>query len=130
MTAGDIGMARMMSQKKDFIGKTMAQRPGLVAQGREQMVGMKPVGPVKLLTAGAHIYSDGEEPVRAHDQGYVTSVGFSPTLGHYLGLGFVQNGLSRHGEVLNMVDHVRGIQTRVELCDPVFFDPEGGRVRG
>ena len=130
VTAGDIGMARMMSQKKDFIGKTMAQRPGLVAQGREQMVGMKPVGPVKLLTAGAHIYSDGEEPVRAHDQGYVTSVGFSPTLGHYLGLGFVQNGLSRQGEVLNMVDHVRGIQTRVELCDPVFFDPEGGRVRG
>ena len=130
VTAGDIGMARMMSQKKDFIGKTMAQRPGLVAQGREQMVGMKPVGPVKLLTAGAHIYSDGEEPVRAHDQGYVTSVGFSPTLGHYLGLGFVQNGLSRQGEVLNMVDHVRGIQTRVELCDSVFFDPEGGRVRG
>ncbi len=130
VTAGDVGMARMMSQKKDFVGKTMAARPGLTEDGREQLVGLKPVGAVKQLTAGAHIYSDGEEPVRAHDQGYVTSVGFSPTLGHFIGLGFVQDGLMRRGEVLNMVDHLRGIQTRVELCDPVFFDPEGGRTRG
>lgn len=130
INALDIGMARMLSHKKDFIGKTMAMRPGLIADGREQLVGMKPVGPVKQLTAGAHIYSDGAEPVRAHDQGYITSVAFSPTLGHYLGLGFVQDGLTRHGEVLNMVDHLRGIQTRVELCDPVFFDKDGGRVRG
>ncbi|MFL4470205.1 sarcosine oxidase subunit alpha family protein [Tateyamaria armeniaca] len=130
ISAQDIGMGRMLSQKKDFIGKTMAQRPGFLAAGRERLVGMKPVGPVKQLTAGAHIYLDGEEPVRAHDQGYVTSVAFSPTFGHFLGLGFVQDGLTRHGEVLNMVDHLRGIQTRVELCDPVFFDPEGGRIRG
>ncbi|MEO0381142.1 MAG: glycine cleavage T C-terminal barrel domain-containing protein, partial [Pseudomonadota bacterium] len=130
ISAQDLGMGRMLSQKKDFVGKTMAHRPGFLEAGREQLVGMKPVGPVKQLTAGAHIYSDGEEPVRAHDQGYVTSVAFSPTFGHYLGLGFVQDGLSRHGEVLNMVDHLRGIQTRVELCDPVFFDPEGGRTRG
>ncbi|WP_299723649.1 sarcosine oxidase subunit alpha family protein [uncultured Tateyamaria sp.] len=130
VTAQDIGMGRMLSQKKDFVGKTMAHRPGFLAEGREQLVGMKPVGPVKQLTAGAHIYSDGAEPVRANDQGYVTSVAFSPSFGHYLGLGFVQNGLSRHGEVLNMVDHLRGIQSRVELCNPVFLDPEGGRARG
>ena len=130
VSAQDIGMGRMLSQKKDFVGKTMAHRPGFLADGREQLVGMKPVGPVKQLTAGAHIYADGAEPVRAHDQGYVTSVAFSPSFGHYLGLGFVRDGLSRHGEVLNMVDHLRGIQTRVELCNPVFLDPEGGRARG
>ncbi|MEL6620052.1 MAG: sarcosine oxidase subunit alpha family protein [Pseudomonadota bacterium] len=130
VTAGDIGMDRMMSQKKDFIGKTMAARPGLTEEGRKQLVGIKPVGPVKQLTAGAHIYADGEPAARAHDQGYVTSVGFSPTLRHYCGLAFVRDGLMRHGEVLNMVDHLRGIQTRVELCDPVFFDPDGGRARG
>ncbi|MEM6372857.1 MAG: sarcosine oxidase subunit alpha family protein [Pseudomonadota bacterium] len=128
--AQEIGMGRMLSQKKDFIGKTMAHRPGLLAEGRAQLVGLKPVGAVKQLTAGAHIYTDGQDPVRAHDQGYVTSVGFSPSFGHFLGLGFVQDGLTRHGEVLNLVDHLRGIQTRVELCDPVFFDPEGARTRG
>ncbi|WP_415921858.1 sarcosine oxidase subunit alpha family protein [Tateyamaria sp. SN6-1] len=130
VTAGDIGMARMLSEKKDFIGKTMAARPGLVEDGREQLVGLKPVGTVKQLTGGAKIYSDGEEAVRAHDQGYVTSVGFSPELGHFVGLGFVTDGLRRHGEVLRMVDHLRGISTRVEICNPVFLDPEGGRARG
>jgi sarcosine oxidase subunit alpha len=29
-----------------------------------------------------------------------------------------------------MVDHLRGIETLCEVCDPVFFDPEGGRARG
>ena len=130
ISAQDVGMGRMLSQKKDFIGKTMAMRPGFLADGREQLVGMKPVGAVKQLTAGAHIYSDGAESVRAHDQGYITSVAFSPTLGHFVGLGFVQDGLTRHGDVLKMVDHLRGIETRVELCPPVFFDPEGGRTRG
>ncbi len=130
VTAGDIGMGRMLSPKKDFIGKTMAARPGLVEEGREQLVGLKPVGPVRQLTGGAKIYSDGAEPVRAHDQGYVTSVGFSPEFGHFLGLGFVRDGQARHGEVLQMVDHLRDIRTRVEICDPVFLDPEGGRARG
>lgn len=130
VTAQDIGMERMLSKKKDFIGATMSRRPGLIEEGRAQLVGLRPTGAVKQLTAGAHIYVDGEDPVHAHDQGYVTSVGFSPTLGHYIGLGFVQDGQVRLGDVLNMVDHVRGIQTRVELCDPVFFDPEGGRTRG
>jgi sarcosine oxidase subunit alpha len=130
VTAGDIGMARMISPKKDCIGKTMAARPGLVAQGREQLVGLKPVGPVRQLTAGAHVYASGKDAVRAHDLGYITSVGFSPTLGHFIGLGFVRDGPSRHGEVLRMVDHLRGIETQVELCSPVFLDPEGERTRG
>ncbi|WP_299625091.1 sarcosine oxidase subunit alpha family protein [uncultured Tateyamaria sp.] len=130
VTASDLGMARMISAKKDCIGKTMAGRPGLVAEGRPQLVGLKPLGPVKQLTAGAHIYTPGEDAAPAHDQGYITSVGFSPTLGHFLGLGFVKDGVTRHGETLRMVDHLREIETEVELCNPVFFDPEGGRTRG
>ncbi|WP_223424583.1 sarcosine oxidase subunit alpha family protein [Tateyamaria pelophila] len=130
VTAGDIGMARMISAKKDCMGKVMAARPGLVQEDRPQLVGLKPVGPVKQLSAGAHICSRDEDAVPTDDQGYITSVGFSPTMGHFVGLGFVKAGLGRHGEVLRMVDHLRGLDAQVELCDPVFFDPEGGRARG
>ena len=28
-----------------------------------------------------------------------------------------------------MVDHLRETTTEVEICDPVFFDPDGGRAR-
>lgn len=130
VTAGDIGMGRMISAKKDCIGKVMAARPGLVEGRRAQLVGLKPVGPVKQLSAGAHIYLCDTQDAPSNDQGYVSSVGFSPTLGHFVGLGFVKDGLERHGEVLRMVDHLRGLDAQVEVCDPVFFDPEGGRARG
>jgi len=130
VTANDIGMARMLSAKKDFIGKTMAARAGLTQPGRAQLVGLKPTGAVKQLTGGAKLYTPGHPPVRAHDQGYVTSVGFSPMFEHFVALAFVTDGQSRHGDPLHMVDHVRDVSAKVEICDPVFFDREGGRARG
>ncbi|MDQ2089445.1 sarcosine oxidase subunit alpha family protein [Marimonas arenosa] len=129
VTAFDVGLQGMMSKKKDFVGKTASERPGLMDPDRERLVGLKPTGPVKQLTAGAHLFNLGEDAVRQNDQGYITSVGFSPTLGHFLGLGFLRNGPDRIGEEIRMVDHVRGIETTAEVCHPVFFDPQGGRAR-
>lgn len=129
VTAFDIGMARMVSAKKDCIGQTMATRPGLVEDTREQLVGLKPVDE-GALTAGAHLYDAEAEPTRVNNQGYVTSVGYSPSLGHDIALGFVKRGPARMGEVIRLVDAVRGIETDVEICAPVFVDPEGVRLRG
>jgi sarcosine oxidase subunit alpha len=129
-TAFDIGMGRMVSLKKDCIGKTASRRAGLLDDQREQLVGLKPVDPAKQLTAGAHLFVEGAEATRENDQGYVTSVCHSPTLGHALGLAFLQAGRARHGERVMLVDHLRGIRTLCEIADPVFFDPTGGRARG
>lgn len=129
-TAFDIGMERMVSDKKDCIGKTMAERPGLQDEERERLVGLRPVGAVKQLTAGAHLFEREAEAVRENDQGYITSVAFSPDVGSFIGLGFVKGGPERMGEVLRMVDHLRELEAEVEICSPVFVDPEGGRTRG
>ncbi len=128
VTAHDIGMGRMISAKKECIGKTAAARPGLV-ENREELVGLRPAGDVKMINAGAFVFEPNDEPVRQNQQGYTTSVGFSPDLG-VLALGFVRNGRARHGETVKIVDHLRDVETLVEICDPVFLDPEGGRVRG
>ena len=130
VTAFDIGMDRMVSRKKDCIGQTMAAREGLMDETRAQLVGLKPVGAVQQMVAGAHLFDAGADAVRVNDQGYVTSVGFSPTLGHNIALGFLDRGRARHGEVIRMVDHLREIDATLEVCDPVFFDPTGGRLRG
>ena len=130
VTAFDIGMDRMVSLKKDCVGQAMSRRIGMLDDGRAQLVGLKPVGAVQQLSAGAHLFDSTAAPVRENGQGYVTSVCFSPTLGASLGLAFLDHGRARHGEVIRMVDHVRGLDAQVEVCDPVFFDPEGGRVRG
>ena len=130
VTAFDIGMQRMLSQKKDFIGKAAATRPGLLEPDRERLVGIKPVAAGDALLAGAHLFNEGADPVRVNDQGYITSVGYSPTLGHGIGLGFLKSGPERMGEKVMMVDHLRDARVLCEVCDPVFFDPEGGRARG
>ncbi|OWU84424.1 sarcosine oxidase subunit alpha [Oceanicola sp. 22II-s10i] len=129
-TGFDLGMTGMMSSKKDYIGRAAATREGLLDSERERLVGLKPVGAVKQLTAGAHLFAEDAEPVRENDEGYVTSVGYSPTLGHFIALGFLKGGPDRYGERVRFVDHLRGIDTICEVCPPCFFDPEGERVRG
>lgn len=130
VTMHDLGMEKMLSQKKEFIGKALAQRPGLTDVMRQRLVGLKPVGAVKQITAGAHLFNADDPAERVYDQGYVTSAGFSPTLGHMIGLAFLKNGPERIGEHIRMVDHMRGLDAVCEVVNPVFFDPEGGRLRG
>ena len=129
-TAFDIGMQGMMSDRKDFIGKAMAARPGLMDEDRAQLVGLKPVGAVKELIAGAHLFAPGAEAVSETDEGYITSVAFSPMLGHVIGLGFLARGRARIGEHVRMVEHLKGSATLCEVVAPGGFDPEGGRMRG
>jgi len=130
VTADDIGMARMVSAKKDCVGKTLSERPGLSGPTREQLVGLKPVGAVKQLLGGTHLFPPGDETVRTNDQGYITSHCYSPTLGHTIAQAFVLNGRARHGEQIVAHDHLRGVTTRCEICPPVFLDPNGERLRG
>jgi sarcosine oxidase subunit alpha len=129
-TAFDLGLGRMVSPKKDCIGWASSQRPGLLEEDREQLVGLRPVARSGVLTAGAHLFGRDDRAVRENGQGYVTSAGWSPTLDTSLGLGFLKRGRSRHGEVVRLVDGLRGVETLCEVTDPVFLDPEGGRLRG
>lgn len=128
-TAYDIGMGGMVSDKKDCIGKFMSQRPGLVDPARERLVGLLPVGEQKQLSSGAHLFAQDAEVSAATGQGYITSTCYSPTLGSMLALGFLKHGPERHGEVIRVLDHMRGIDTLAKVVAPVFFDPEGGRLR-
>ena len=129
VTAADVGMGRMVAAGKDCVGKVMAARPGLT-EDRQVLVGLRPVGVVRQVIAGAHLFpADG--PVSPEtDLGYITSAAYSPTLGTMLALGFVRGGRERLGQTLRMIDHMRGIEAICEVTDPVAYDPDGGRMRG
>ncbi|MBB4302409.1 sarcosine oxidase subunit alpha [Rhodobium orientis] len=129
-TARDLGLGRMVSAKKDCIGKALADRDHLMEPGRPQLVGFKPVDRAASLVAGAHFLKEGAEPTMANDEGWMTSVCHSPTLGHAIGLGFIAGGLKRLGETVRAVDLVGGSDVAVEIVSPHFVDPEGVRLRG
>jgi len=129
-TAADLGMARMLSAKKDFIGRVMAARPGLADPARPALVGLQPVDRSATIRAGAHLLRPDAPRTAAHDEGYVTSAAWSPSLGHAIALGLLANGPARHGERIAVHDPVRGADIEAVVCSPVFVDPQGLRVRG
>ncbi len=129
-TARDLGLGRMASTKKDYIGRVLSQRPAMLEPDRPILAGFKPVDTTKRIRAGAHFLGLGKPGTVEHDEGYMTAAIFSPTLGHWIGLGLIQRGTERHGERVRAYDPVRGEDIEVEICDPAFVDPKGERLRG
>ncbi|MEZ5815636.1 MAG: sarcosine oxidase subunit alpha family protein [Hyphomicrobiaceae bacterium] len=127
-TARDLGLERMLSRKKDFIGRALVERPALLAADRPRLVGLKPVDRTARLRAGSHLVAEGAEPVATNDLGHVTSVAFSPSLDHWIALALLADGAARHGQRIRVWDPVRNGDTLAEVCDPVFVDPTGGRL--
>jgi sarcosine oxidase subunit alpha len=128
-TAGDLGLARMMSTKKDFIGRVMSGRSGLSESGRSELVGIMPVDVRASLNSGAHLLPLSIDPGPDADQGHVTSAAFSPALGHWIGLGLLHNGRNREGEIVRAYDPLRGSDVEVRVVATPFYDPEGIRLR-
>lgn len=147
-TMDDLGLGKMASKKKHYVGSVMMHRPALLEEGRGRLVGLIPVDRSLNLKAGALMR---ETPFHPHDRpvrdvgsfdeltenpkaagvlGHITSVSFSPELGHYIGLALVANGDQRKGERLFACHTVKGENVEVEVVSPHFVDPEGERLRG
>ncbi|MDZ4311587.1 MAG: sarcosine oxidase subunit alpha family protein [Cypionkella sp.] len=129
-SALNMGLGKMVSKKKDSIGMVLSQREGMNIPTGYRLVGVKPVNPSDALTAGAHFLAKGAEAVAANDGGWLTSVVYSPHLGHSIGLGYLKSGDTRKGERLRSVNLLAKTDVEVEIVSPHFFDPEGERLRG
>jgi heterotetrameric sarcosine oxidase alpha subunit len=130
VSAHDLGLGRMLSKKKDFVGRVMAERAALVDPGRPTLVGLKPIDPTQKPSAGSHLLARGAAATASASQGHVTSIAFSGVCDQWIALGLLANGPDRLGEIVVASSPLRGTQISVEVCSPIFFDPEGARLRG
>ncbi len=94
-----------------------------------RLVGFRPVDRSVLLSGGAHFVRPGKSATTENDEGWMSSVAYSPELGHSIGLGFIKQGQDRMGEIVLAVDPIRGRNIEVEIISPHFVDPEGERLR-
>jgi len=130
-TAANLGLGMMVSKKKDSIGSKLSERPEMNLADDFRLVGFRPVNRADKLDAGAHfIEINDENPDMSSDQGYMTSVAYSPELGHSIGLGYIKRGKDRIGDIVRAYDPVRGKDTQVEIVSAHHIDPEGERQRG
>ena len=128
-TAADLGLGRLVARNKpDFVGKHLLDRPALADAARPQLVGLVPVDGKTRLRGGAQLVEDPNAPLPATMLGHVTSVAWSPTLGHPIGLALLAHGRSRKGQIVHALFPLRQEQVAVRVVDPVFVDPEGVRL--
>ena len=129
-TARMLGMQRMVSKKKDCIGNILSERLEMNREDGLELMGFRPVDRSQELTSGAHFLAPAAEATMENDEGWMSSVAWSPELGHAIGLGFIRNGHARIGETVRAWDGVRGRDVPVEIVSAHFLDPDGERLRG
>ncbi|TIO24090.1 sarcosine oxidase subunit alpha family protein [Mesorhizobium sp.] len=127
-TAAMVGLGSMVSQKKDSVGAVMSRREGL-AGDRRRLVGLRPVDPAGKVVSGSHLFAEDAPQSLDTDQGWITSACYSPHVGSMIGLGFLENGDERLGEVIVAANPLEGESARLRVVPACFVDPEGARLR-
>lgn len=120
----DIGMGGVVKKKQaDFIGKRALSLPYNASEGREELVGLKPVdAPIKI---GGRILADGYAQIPCPTIGNVTSVCDSPSVGN-IAMALIEGGSKRMGQKVKI--YAEGRVTEAEVCSPVFVDPKNERL--
>lgn len=126
VTPGDLGMAGLLSKKKDFLGKRALAMAEASRPDRQNIVGIKSADPNTIIPEGAQLVTDPHAEKPMPMVGHVTSSYYSSRLGYAHGLAFVNRGRERHGETV-YAPQADGRVLAAEICSPVFFDPEGKR---
>ncbi len=129
-TLGDLGLARMASKKKAFIGQTLMNRPGFHDIDRLQFVGLVSAS-AEPLRSGAHLVQGADSRRPGRSLGHVTSSTYSPVLGRQIALALLEGGILLAGQTIYVTDPVRsGGHSAAKVVDPRFYDPDGSRMHG
>jgi sarcosine oxidase subunit alpha len=130
-TPADLGLARMLSSRKRFVGKSLSQRPGLQASGRLQLVGLRPADGSSPIPVAAQLCARAWQAGDIQpSEGRLTAAIDSPTLGQPLALALLRDGHQRMNQTLWAVAPLEQRSTAVVVTAPCFVDPDGSRVHG
>lgn len=127
VTPQDAGLSWAIAKSKpDFVGIRGLKRVDLVAEGRKQLVGLKTKDPKTVLEEGAQIVLDPNQQIPMKMVGHVTSSYWSENCGRSIAMALIEGGFGKTGQTVYIPMPGRTIEA--EICKPVFFDEEGGRI--
>lgn len=127
-TLDDLGLGKMASKDKPFIGRELRQRPLLQAPERWSLVVIECLEAGKRLRGGSILFSTADK-IEGHGRGYITSVTWSTELDKFIALGLYQGGLKHTGEEIICAFPLKAEQVRARIVSPMFIDPNGERLR-
>ena len=128
-TAADLGLGKMVSTRKIFIGSSLLQRPALQHADRLQLVGLVPEDGGSTIPAGAHLTDAPWHAGKTQTPiGRLTAAVDSPTLGHSIALALLRRGHERINQKLWAVSPVADKSVEVIVVGNCFYDPKGNRL--
>jgi methylglutamate dehydrogenase subunit C len=127
-TLDDLGLRKLASQKKVFVGRELRQRQQLQAPDRWSLVGLECLDPGAKLRGGAILFAK-DDPIEGHGRGYITSVTWSTVLQKTIALALYSGGLRHEGQEIVCAYPLRNARVRARIVSPVFIDPTGERMR-
>jgi methylglutamate dehydrogenase subunit C len=127
-TLDDLGLGKMASKEKAFVGRELRQRPRLQAPQRWSLVGIECLEARKSLRGGSILFA-ATDKVEGHGRGYITSVTWSTELKNFIALGLYQGGLKHVGEEIVCAFPLKGEKVKARIVSPMFIDPNGKRFR-
>ena len=127
-TLDDLGLGKMASKDKPFVGRELRQRPLLQAPERWSLIGIESLEPDKKLRGGSILFSSLDK-IEGHGRGYITSVTWSTELDKFIALGLYQGGLKHTGEEIICAFPLANEQVKARIVSPMFIDPNGERLR-
>jgi sarcosine oxidase subunit alpha len=127
-TPDDVGWGQVArSRTTDYLGRRSLFRAANLDPERKQLVGLSPLEPDRAVRPGGHLLlGTGRRPPATTD-GWITSAGFSPTLGRHIALGVLRAGRERLGETVTVCDEDQTYGMHV--VSPLFYDPDNERLR-
>ncbi len=126
-TLYDLGLGKMASKDKPFVGKALLDRPNHLAEDRWSLVGLEGLEPDKRLRGGAILFSL-TDTITGHGRGYITAVTWSTELKKYIALALYQGGVKNLGTEIVCAFPLRDELVRARIVSPHFIDPEGARL--
>ncbi|MGB7656201.1 MAG: 2Fe-2S iron-sulfur cluster-binding protein [Novosphingobium sp.] len=124
LTAGELGMGKMLNKAGGYIGEACLQRPDFADPMRKQLIG------IEAMDGGA--IPEGSMLVRAVGapaEGHVTGSGLRVLEGGSIALAHLKGGQARHGEEMVAHSPTRKQTVKVRVTSPHFYDPAGERYR-
>ncbi len=123
LTPHDLALDKMLNKAGGFIGASGLSRPALSDPGRLRLVGLEAIE--GIIPEGAMLIThEGASP-----QGHVSAAGMRIVEGGSIALALLEGGFARTGEELIASSPTRGMQARVRVVAPHFYDAAGARYR-
>jgi sarcosine oxidase subunit alpha len=123
----DLGLGKMASKDKPYVGRELRQRPDMQASERWSLIGLECLEAAKRLRGGAILFAANDE-IRGHGRGYITSVTWSAELEKYIALGLYQGGLKHAGEEIVCAYPLKDERVRARIVAPQFVDSKNERL--